>query len=55
VSNEEACVEAFEAGAWATMSPRRRQEIALGLAGAGIAAVLTGGALVARRLLRSRR
>jgi nucleoside-diphosphate-sugar epimerase len=54
VTNEEACVDAFEAGAWATMSPRRRQEIALGLAGAGIAAIATGGALVARRLLRAR-
>jgi nucleoside-diphosphate-sugar epimerase len=55
VTNEEACVEAFEAGAWATMSPRRRQEIALGLAGAGLAAVTTGGVLLARRWLRSPR
>jgi UDP-glucose 4-epimerase len=54
LTNEEACVEAFDAGAWATMSPRRRQEIALGLAGAGLAGVLTGGALLARRWLRSR-
>jgi nucleoside-diphosphate-sugar epimerase len=54
VTNEEACVEAFEAGAWATMSPRRRQEIALGLAGAGLAAVVTGAVLAVRRLLRSR-
>ena len=54
VTNEEACVEAFEGGAWATMSPRRRQEIALGLAGAGLAAVATGAVLAARRLLRSR-
>ena len=54
VTNEEACVEAFEAGPWATMSPRRRQEITLGLAGAGLAAVATGAVLVARRLLRSR-
>jgi len=55
VTNEEACVDAFEAGAWATMSPRRRQEIALGLAGAGLAGIATGGALLARRWLRSRR
>ncbi|HZA75072.1 MAG TPA: NAD-dependent epimerase/dehydratase family protein [Acidimicrobiales bacterium] len=55
VSNEEACVDAFEAGAWATMSPRRRQEIALGVAGAGLAGVVTGGALLARRWIRSRR
>jgi len=54
VTNEEACVDAFEANAWATLSPRRRQEIALGLAGAGLAAVATGGVLAARRLLRSR-
>ncbi|MGH9230836.1 MAG: NAD-dependent epimerase/dehydratase family protein [Acidimicrobiales bacterium] len=55
VTNEEACVEAFEAGAWATLSPRRRQEIALGLVGAGLAAVATGVVVAARRLLRSRR
>jgi nucleoside-diphosphate-sugar epimerase len=55
VTNEEACLEAFEAGAWATMSPRRRQELALGLAGAGVAAAAAGGVLAARRLLRSRR
>jgi UDP-glucose 4-epimerase len=55
VTNEEACVEAFEASAWATMSPRRRQEIALGVAGAGLAAVAAGGVLAARRLFRSRR
>jgi nucleoside-diphosphate-sugar epimerase len=55
VTNEEACVEAFEAGAWATMSPRRRQEIALGVAGAGLAAVAAGGVLAVRRLFRSAR
>jgi nucleoside-diphosphate-sugar epimerase len=55
VTNEEACVDAFEAGAWATMSPRRRQEVALGLAGAGVVAIATGGLLAARRLLRARR
>jgi nucleoside-diphosphate-sugar epimerase len=55
VTNEEACVDAFDGGAWATMSPRRRQEIALGVAGAGVAAIATGGVLVARRLLRSPR
>jgi nucleoside-diphosphate-sugar epimerase len=54
VTNEEACVEAFEAGAWATMSPRRRQEIALGVAGAGVAGLVGGGALLVRRWLRSR-
>jgi nucleoside-diphosphate-sugar epimerase len=52
VSNEEACVEAHEAGAWATMSPRRRQEVALAAAGLGAAGLLTGGVVVARRLFR---
>jgi nucleoside-diphosphate-sugar epimerase len=55
VSNEEACVEAHEAGPWATMSPRRRQEIALGVVGAGLLAVATGGALALRRWLRRSR
>jgi len=53
VSNEEACVEAHEVGAWATLSPRRRQEIALGVAGAGLLAVVVGAVLAARRWLRS--
>ena len=33
-SNEEAYVGAHRAGPWATLSPRRRQELALGAAGA---------------------
>jgi hypothetical protein len=37
------------------MSPRRRQEIALGVAGAALAGVATGGVLLARRWMRSRR
>jgi nucleoside-diphosphate-sugar epimerase len=53
VSNEEACVEAHEVGAWATLSPRRRQEIALGVAGVGLLAVVAGAVLAARRWLRS--
>jgi len=53
VSNEEACVEAHEVGAWATLSPRRRQEIALGVAGVGLLAVVAGTVLAARRWLRS--
>jgi nucleoside-diphosphate-sugar epimerase len=52
VSNEEACVEAHEAGPWATMSPRRRQEITLSVAGAGIAAAVAGTVLGVRRWLR---
>jgi nucleoside-diphosphate-sugar epimerase len=54
VTNEEACVEAHEAGPWATMSPRRRQELALGVAGAGIVGLVTGAGLLVRRWLRRR-
>lgn len=53
VSNEEACVDAHEVGAWATLSPRRRQEIALGVAGVGLAGLVTGAVLGLRRWLRS--
>jgi nucleoside-diphosphate-sugar epimerase len=52
VSNEEACVEAHDVGAWATLSPRRRQELALGAAGIGVAGLAAGAVLVARRWLR---
>jgi hypothetical protein len=52
VSNEEACVEAHEVGPWATLSPRRRQEIALGAAGVGLVGVVVGAVLLVRRLLR---
>jgi nucleoside-diphosphate-sugar epimerase len=52
MTNEEACVEAHEVGAWATMSPRRRQEIALGVMGVGIAGVVVGAVLAVRRWLR---
>jgi nucleoside-diphosphate-sugar epimerase len=52
VTSEEACVEAHEAGPWATMSPRRRQEIALGVAGVGVAGLVTGVGLGLRRWLR---
>jgi len=51
-SNEEACVEAHDVGAWATMSPRRRQEIALGVAGAGLVGLGAGAAVAVRRWLR---
>ena len=54
VSNEEACVEAHEAGPLATMSPKRRQELLLGGAVAAVAALATGAVVVTRRLLRSR-
>lgn len=52
VSNEEACVAAHDVGAWATMSPRRRQEIALTAAGVGVVGVLVGAAVAVRRWLR---
>jgi len=54
VSNEEACVDAHEAGPWATMSPRRRQEVALGVAGAGLVGAGVAAGLAVRRLLRRR-
>lgn len=54
ITNEEACIEAHEAGPFATLSPQRRQEIALAAAGVGLASAVAGGVLVARRLLRSR-
>ena len=49
-SNEEAYVGAHQAGPWATLSPRRRQELALGAAGAAIvAAGVSLTALIRRR------
>ncbi len=49
-SNEEAYVGAHRAGRWATISPRRRQELALGAtAAAGVGVVLGVVALVGRR------
>jgi nucleoside-diphosphate-sugar epimerase len=52
MTNEEVCVEAHEAGPLADLSPQRRQDIALGVAGAGLAAVVGGAVVVLRRLLR---
>jgi len=52
-SNEEAYVGAHQAGPWATLSPRRRQELALGAAGLAILGTAAGLVVVARR--RSRR
>ncbi|MFL6207073.1 MAG: hypothetical protein ACJ739_17145, partial [Acidimicrobiales bacterium] len=49
-SNEEAYVGAHRAGPWATLSPRRRQELALGAAGAAVVGgVATTVAVVRRR------
>lgn len=52
MTNEEACVEAHEVGAWATLSPRRRQEIALGVAGVGLAGLVVAAAFGVRSWLR---
>lgn len=48
-SNEEAYVGAHEAGPWATLSPRRRQELALGAAGLAILGTAVGIAALVRR------
>ena len=54
-SSEEAWVESHEAGPWATLSPRRRQELALGVAGVSVAGAAVGAAWAVRRWLASRR
>jgi UDP-glucose 4-epimerase len=54
VTNEEACVEAHEVGAWATLSPQRRQEIALGVAAAALVGVVVAAVFGIRRALRRR-
>lgn len=48
-SNEEAYVGAHRAGPWATLSPRRRQELALGAAGVALLGTAIGTAAVLRR------
>lgn len=54
-ANEEAFVSGTPAGPWATMSPRRRQELALGVAGTGVVAAIGGGVGWAIRRRRRRR
>ena len=51
-TNAEAFVEGHAAAPWAMISPRRRQELALGVAGAAIAGGLAGGAALVRSRLR---
>lgn len=51
-TNEEAYVGAHQAGPWATISPRRRQELALGAAGALILGGVVGVAALIRRRCR---
>jgi hypothetical protein len=48
-SNEEAYVGAHRAGPWATLSPRRRQELALGAAGVAVAGAVVGAVALVRR------
>lgn len=51
-SNEEAYVGAHQAGPWATLSPRRRQEIALGAAGVAVLGAAVGVVAILRRRAR---
>jgi nucleoside-diphosphate-sugar epimerase len=53
-TNEEACVEAHEAGPLATMSPKRRQELLLGGSAVALAGTATAVALTVRALVRRR-
>jgi nucleoside-diphosphate-sugar epimerase len=53
-TNEEAYVAVAPASQWATITPRRRQELALGAAGLGAAAAVAGGAAAAWWVLRRR-
>lgn len=47
--NAEAYVAGHEAGPWATLSPRRRQEIALGATGAGLVGLVAAVVVAVRR------
>lgn len=51
-SNEEAYVDADSGGIWARLTPRHRQQIALGGAATLVVGLLAGGALFLRRRLR---
>jgi nucleoside-diphosphate-sugar epimerase len=53
-TNDEAFVSGHDAGPLATLSPRRRQELALGVAGGVLAGVAAGAALLIRRRHRTR-
>lgn len=54
-SNEEAFVAGHAAAPWASISPQRRQEIALGVAGGVLATATVAAGAVIRRRLRARR
>ena len=51
-SNEEAFVAGHKALPWATVSPRRRQELTLGISAAAIAGAAAGGIALVRRARR---
>lgn len=53
-TNEEAFVAGHAAGPLATMSPRRRQELALGAAGSLLVGAIVGGTALLRRRARGR-
>lgn len=52
-TNEEAFVAGTPAGRWATLSPRRRQELALGASAAVLAGATAGAVALVRRRARS--
>jgi len=54
-SNEEAVVETTDGMPWSRLSPKRKQELALGVSAAAIAASAFGAAAIVRRVRRSRR
>lgn len=54
-SNEEAFVAADRPGPLATLSPKRRQELALGVAGVALAGLAVGMGVAVRRAVRGRR
>ncbi len=54
VTNEQAYVEGTEAKWWTMVTPKRRQELALGAMVAGIAVVAIAGAVIGRRWWRRR-
>ncbi|MDP1820244.1 MAG: NAD-dependent epimerase/dehydratase family protein [Acidimicrobiales bacterium] len=52
-TNEEAYVASHQAGPWATMSPRRRQELALGATGVVLVGAVVGVVALVRRCVAS--
>jgi len=54
-TNEVTVVDTTEGMPWTKITPKRRQELALGAAVVGIAGVVTAGVLIARRVRRRRR